>query len=170
MRACTRGTLLQACQIAGVATLSACAAPTDTQSPPLPPLTAAMMPPAIPVVETADQLVGRVYAWRRTERRGGSIIEAAAPERYTIEFLPNGRAALRADCNRGTAAYTLPASGRLTLSGTATTKMACPAGSQDGEFLRELAQVEAYTFTGRELTLSLANDAGTMRFSVLASP
>jgi heat shock protein HslJ len=150
------------------AMLAACAAPSGPDAPPLPPIRSAILPPAMPDTETAEQLTGRVYAWQRTER-GGSTITATAPERYTIEFMPNGRAALRADCNRGAASYTLPATGRLTISAAATTKMACPEGSQDSEFLRELAQVEAYLFTGRELKLILANDAGTMVFSALRS-
>jgi hypothetical protein len=41
--------------------------------------------------------------------------------------------------------------------------MACPAGSQDAEFLRSLVQVAGYAIDGGELILTLA-DGATMRF------
>ena len=79
-----------------------------------------------------------------------------------FEFMPDGRAQLRADCNRGGARYEAGAGRTLTLSPAAMTKMGCPAGSQGGEFLRQLADVSAYAFADGNLVLTLRADAGTM--------
>ena len=146
--------------------VAACAAPPEVQSPPVPPLTSAMMPPAMPA-ETSGDLMGRVYAWQQSRMRDGSITTAAAPERYTIEFLLDGRVSVRADCNRGAGHYTLGANGGLSISALATTKMACPPGSQDGVFLRQLEQVSGYDLAGRSLTLNLASGTGAMQLAVL---
>lgn len=65
-------------------------------------------------------------------------------DRYTIEFLPDDRVQVRADCNRGAGRYSVQADGRLTLTGIALTKMGCGAGSLDAQFVRELGDVERY--------------------------
>jgi hypothetical protein len=51
----------------------------------------------------------------------------------------------------------------MKLSAAALTKMGCPAGSQDTEFVAELARVASYTVVSNELVLTLT-DGGTMRF------
>jgi heat shock protein HslJ len=154
--------------VAVAALIAACTAATDPPpSPPVPALTSAMLPPAIPA-DAAEQLIGRVYAWQRTAPSNGPATVAADPEHYTLEFLADGRLALRADCNRGGGQYTLQSGGRVTISALATTKMACPAGSQDTQFLRALADAERYAIENRALRLTLARGAGVMEFSALA--
>src|SRR5205085_2782430 len=69
----------------------------------LPPVTPIMVPPAM---KTSDDPApsGGVWAWQGTEAAGERIVPGA-PDRYTVEFQPNGRVQLRADCNRGVAEY-----------------------------------------------------------------
>ena len=100
--------------------------------------------------------------------RTGRRIAADAPERYTLEFLADGRVQLRADCNRGSAGYTLGADRTLSLTPAATTKAGCPPGSKDAEFLRELAEVASYMQSNGDLVLLLKTESGSMRFSPLA--
>ena len=100
-----------------------------------------MIPPAIPAGSAAE-LGGSVFAWQETELAGGARVTPAAPERYTLEFGSDGRVRLRADCNRGSAAFETGADRTLALSAIGTTKMGCPSGSQDAEYLRELGQVD----------------------------
>ena len=84
-----------------------------------------------------------MFAWQETELAGGARVTPAAPERYTLEFGSDGRVRLRADCNRGSAAFETGANRTLALSAIGTTKMGCPSGSQDAEFLRELGRSTA---------------------------
>ena len=151
-----------------VATLAvaACGTP-PAAAPALPPVTSIMIPPAL-AANDADGLVGRAWAWQRTQFSDGKVVVPDAAERYTLEFLADGRVQLRADCNRGGARFDAGAGRTLTLSPAAVTKMGCPPGSQGSEFLRELQQVAAYVFAGGNLVLTLRVDAGSMYFVPLA--
>lgn len=150
------------------AAVAACSAPAPQPAPSLPPVTPIMMPPVISANEDAPGLVGRVWSWQETQFATRGRVAPDAPERYTLEFLVDGRVQLRADCNRGSARYEAAAHRRLMLAPAATTKIGCPPGSQDGEFLRQLVQVDAYRFAEGNLVLTLKVDAGSMRFVPLA--
>jgi heat shock protein HslJ len=133
--------------------LGACAGGTPKST--LPPVTPLMIPPAM---AAQPELVGGAWHWQGPEGA------TAARDLYTIEFAPDGRLVVRADCNRGGGRYTLDAGNRLTLSGIATTKMGCPAGSLDTAYLRQLGEVEGYRFEGETLRLA-TRGGGTMRFA-----
>jgi len=121
----------------------------------LPPVTPIMIPPAMPA---AQDLTGGTWHWEGPQ--GGAPVPR---ERYTLEFTGDGRVIVLADCNRGSSRYTQEAGGRLTLTPIASTKMACPDGSQDATFLRQLGTVEGFGFEGAALRLALRG-GGTMRF------
>ena len=116
-----------------------------------------------PILTTAsNEIVGPVWLWQRTQRAGGAVVTAAAPDRYTLAFQGGGRVNLRADCNRGSGAYEV--NGAAMKLGTAVlTRMGCPEGSQDGEFMAELARVASYAIADNELVLTLT-DGAAMRF------
>jgi heat shock protein HslJ len=119
---------------AGAVALAACSGATS-RSANLPPVTPIMLPPAMAASAESD-LTGGAWRWQTP---AGDIAD-----RYTIEFLPDNRVQVRADCNRGTGRYSVQAGGRLTLTGIALTKMGCGAGSLDAQFVRELGDVERY--------------------------
>jgi len=146
--------------------VAACGTP-PAAAPALPPVTPIMIPPALAANDT-DALVGRAWTWQRTRYSDGKEVVPDAPDRYTLEFLPDGRVQLRADCNRGGARFDAGAGRTLTLSPAAVTKMGCPPGSQGSEFLRELSEVSAYLFASGNLVLTLHTDKGTMYFAPLA--
>jgi len=104
-----------------------------------------------------------VWTWQKTTRRDGTAVVPDAPDRYTLEFQAGGRTAIRADCNRGGGAYRLDG-GRLELPPFALTKMMCPPGSLDREFLAGLAAVSGHVYEGNDLVLMLQQDAGSMHF------
>jgi heat shock protein HslJ len=123
----------------------------------LPPVTPIMIPPPMPVATSQDL---RGVAWHWQGPAGGP---PAPRDLYTLEFAADGRALVRADCNRGSGRYTVEANGRLSLTPIATTKMGCPAGSLDTAYLRALALVEGYRIEGEGLSLALRG-GGAMRF------
>ena len=142
----------------------ACSANETTTKPSLPPITPIMVPPTM-TNATESTLGGRVWAWQSTELAGGERIVPDAPERYTIEFQPDGRVQLRADCNRGGAGYAAGANRSLSMTPAATTKMGCPSGSKGTEFVRQLAEVTSYDFVDGNLVLTRKSNAGAMRFT-----
>lgn len=132
-----------------------CSAPPS--KPALPPITPIMIPPPM---SAQQELVGGVWHWVRGEAGG-----PGARDVYTLEFTADGRVLVHADCNRGGGRYTVGSDASITLSALATTKVACPVGSQDTAFLRDLGLVERYGFEGDTLVLTLRGTAGTLRFS-----
>ena len=79
----------------------------------------------------------------------------------TLELLPEGRYALRADCNTGSGAYRLEG-GRLELHPGPMTAAECGPESLSGRFLRLLGEVEGIARDGDRVLLQLAGTAGAM--------
>jgi heat shock protein HslJ len=154
--ACTLALAVAACQDmprAGSASANAPAnAPAYVPSNALPPV----------VTAASDQLVGPVWQWQRTQLGGAPKVVAAAPERYTLVFDGGGRVNVRADCNRGGGRYEVDGTA-MNFGAIVLTRMGCPPGSQDAEFLRSLVQAAKYTIDRGELVLTLA-DGAAMRF------
>ncbi|MCL4298272.1 MAG: copper resistance protein NlpE N-terminal domain-containing protein [Anaerolineae bacterium] len=109
-----------------------------------------------------NNLIGR-WRWQQTQESSGDVTTPLDPARYTIEFMANGRVAVQADCNGGSGIYTTGAN-TLDIGELVTTKAACPAGSSDTEFLRQLDEVISYLFKDGNLYLELPVDSGSMEF------
>jgi heat shock protein HslJ len=105
-----------------------------------------------------------VWLWLRSEYSNDTSVASPDPSKYTLSFQADGRLALQVDCNRGTGRYTQNGA-QLTVDPGATTLIACPPGSQDQVFLRDLRNVATYVFDGENLVLNLKVDGGNMIFS-----
>jgi heat shock protein HslJ len=94
------------------------------------------------------------------------------PDRYTVEFGPDGRAAMRLDCNRGSATFqtqaAAPDSGSLTFGPIGVTRMFCPQPSADAQVGAALGRVRSYLLADGRLYLSLEADSGIMHFEPAA--
>jgi heat shock protein HslJ len=110
-----------------------------------------------------SEIVGVTWRWQGTQTPVEQIA-VDAPERYTLELLPDGRVSVQADCNRVGGTYALTAS-QLELSLTTSTKAACPPDSQSDRYIRDLGAAVIYFMEGGELFLDLKFDSGTMRFA-----
>jgi heat shock protein HslJ len=90
-------------------------------------------------------------------------IEIEQPERYTLELLGGGKAQVRADCNRGQAAYKLD--GRaIAIKVSGMTRAACPPGSMSERYVKALEAAVGQRIRGNNLFLDLPGEGGTMRF------
>jgi heat shock protein HslJ len=112
----------------------------------------------------ASALTSGVWLWQHTDYADDSTVVCSDPGRYTLTFLDNGTYRVQADCNQGSGRYTV-AGPQLTLQPGPMTRAACPPGSQDTVFLRDLGQVATYVFDGENLVLNLRVDSGNMVFS-----
>jgi uncharacterized lipoprotein YbaY len=109
-----------------------------------------------------SETTGIVWQWQHTV----SSTDFVAPNdssRYTLELLSDGTAAVRADCNRGSGRYQVTGN-QITIGPLATTLAACPPGSLDSEFLRQLNDAAMYATDGARLYIGLKTDAATMTF------
>jgi heat shock protein HslJ len=102
--------------------------------------------------------------WTRTEFSDDSVLRSPNPNAYTVAFNPDGRVAIRADCNSGSASYSVDGS-QLTIEPGIMTLAACGPGSQDTRFVQDLFQVATFVFDGPQLMLNLRLDSGNMYFS-----
>jgi len=139
---------------------AACAA-TESSGPVLRGYVNAPPPPIAAQAEVS--LTGTVWTWQTSTHDDGAIVAPDAPDRYTVEFLPGGRVSVRADCNRGSGSYTLDGA-RIALSPIALTKMLCPPGSKDREFLKDVGAVTGVAYRDNDLVLTTGSAAGAMRF------
>lgn len=121
---------------------------------------ASAMPPTLS--SAANDLGIPTWQWQRAKLAEGREIVASEPDRYTLRFEGGGRVLMRADCNRGSGAYEVNGAA-MKLAPVALTRMACPPGSQDAEFVQALSRVTSYAINDKELVLTLSG-GGTMVF------
>ncbi|HTP08132.1 MAG TPA: META domain-containing protein, partial [Anaerolineae bacterium] len=156
--------------------LAACGAPPAPPAPtagPEQPTPAAQATPAQQQPPTAQPqtvpaatqpFVGKVWQWTKTTYNDGKTVDVPTPANYTIEFLATGQVAVKADCNNVSGAYTADAS-NLTIALGPSTMAACPPGSLDSEYLKELGEVAKYLVQGDTLVLNFKLDSGAMTFT-----
>ena len=116
-------------------------------------------------MDNAPQITGTVWQWLGTVTGEGPL-EVADSSRYTIEFLEDGTAAIKADCNQVVAQYTTEA-GAITITPGPSTLAACPEDSQGDVFVQQLSGAALYFFLDGDLYIDLIADSGTMRFGDL---
>jgi heat shock protein HslJ len=109
-------------------------------------------------------LLGKRWAWdsfTAADGDGGALVPTH-PERYWLEFLPDGKLVLQADCNRGFGTWT-EAGGGVQLKPLGTTLMACLGESLDGPFLELLGKTSRFALEGA--TLLLFGPSGVLRLA-----
>ena len=111
-----------------------------------------------------DSLTGVVWTWVEFQSSDETVVKPEDPAAYTLEFLPDGKLSLQADCNRATGTYTVDGSS-LTLEVMGMTKAACPPGSLSDQYLEYLNNVVSYVFRDGNLYLALKFDSGIMEFA-----
>jgi uncharacterized lipoprotein YbaY len=114
-----------------------------------------------------SSLTGVVWQWQHTVTSTNSMTPDD-PSRYTIEFGSDGRGSIRADCNRGSGSYEVTGN-QITFGPIATTLAACPPGSLDSDFLRQLDDAGVYTTDGSRLFIGLKSSVAVMSFVNSAS-
>ncbi len=152
-----------------LAALAACGAvaPTPTATPwptktPTATATATPAPPPAPAPDLAGLPAG-VWQLVRIEYPSGKVVTIEQPQKYTVQFVGNGRLQIQADCNGGSGVVDVQGE-KLAIGALVTTKMACGPGSQDQVFLSALHNAAAYIMDGEEFIISQAFDGGELVF------
>ena len=112
----------------------------------------------------AAGLQGTVWQWQGSQYNDESEAVPDDPALYTIEFAEDGTAAIKANCNQVGAEYEMNESSLSIVLGPATLA-ACPPGSLDAEFLRDLEGAAGYLVDENELIIDIKFDTGTMQFA-----
>ena len=104
--------------------------------------------------------------WRLVRFQGGDDTRLEPDERnkYTIDFLQEGRLAVRIDCNRGTGTWKSSGPSQVELGLMALTRAACPPGSLHDRIVKQWPMVRSYVLKDGHLFLSLMADGGIYEF------
>jgi heat shock protein HslJ len=119
----------------------------------------------VPLQPPTDSEIGqRTWQWLRSDYADGTAVESSDPSVYTVAFQADGRMSIRADCNTGSASYSIDGN-QLSITPGPMTLAACGPDSQDTIFLGDLMSAVGYSFYDQQLMLSLDGDRGSMAFS-----
>lgn len=115
-----------------------------------------------PIPGTAADAIGFNWYWTGSAGASGETAEVDTPQNYSLVLWPDGTYTIRADCNIGSGTFTYDESGNVQLNPGPLTRVACPEGSRDDEFIRSLlaARTVAFDESG-DMVLGL-EDGGTM--------
>ncbi len=111
-----------------------------------------------------SSLTGVVWQWQGSSYNDDSEVVPDDPPRYTIEFLDESSAIIKADCNQVRAEYTDDGT-VITITPGFSTQAACPEDSLAAEFLRDLEGAATYAVEDGELRIDIKFDTGAMRFA-----
>jgi heat shock protein HslJ len=111
----------------------------------------------------AAAAVGVDWQWLHTRYNNDTESRPADPSRYRLRLEPDGTLRVQADCNGAGGTYRLEQS-RITIVISHSTMAACPLGSHERVFLRDLAAASVYFVREGKLFLDLKYDTGTMEF------
>jgi heat shock protein HslJ len=114
-------------------------------------------------------IVARVWQLLKIQMMDDTVHVPDDSALYTLELGNDGRASVRADCNRGNAPYTLE--GRsLTFGPFATTRAMCPPGSISDRYLQQLGFVASHLERDGKLHLATRADGSILEFRPAPGP
>jgi heat shock protein HslJ len=109
-------------------------------------------------------IVGPVWRWVRTRYADGTGQHpAAGAAGYMLHLRPDGTIQVRGDCNVSGGSYTVGKTD-LAIAITHSTMAACPDGSLEDVFIRDLGRTGGFMMKNGRLFLDLKLDSGTMEF------
>gem|GEM_PF-715933 len=110
-------------------------------------------------------LAGTSWVWTMTQMNDDTVKSPATEGAFTLTFGDNGTASATTDCNTFRGTYTEGANGVLVIDLPIATRMACPDGSQEQEFIADVTSISSYLVTEEGvLALLLPVDSGSMLF------
>ena len=110
----------------------------------------------------SQEVLNKTWQWEATVTPVKRIT-VPSPERYTIFLKDDGKLQANFDCNKGRGDYQI-SEGKLSFSPLISTRMACPEGTMDAVFMRDLQRVTSFFSEDGVLYLGLSYDSGTMKF------
>lgn len=117
--------------------------------------------------QAGPSLTNVLWGWTElTETQPASQSIIPDPENYTLVFQPDSGLQVLADCNSGSGTYTVDGD-QMSIQVNVLTTALCGAESLSSLFLDLLSRVGTYELSQDELVLTLAEVAGTMRFTNL---
>lgn len=109
-------------------------------------------------------IIGTVWKWQQTIYPDDTRAAPVNSDNYTLKLLSDGKVNIRADCNLGGGIYALREH-EIYIEITHTTRAACPPGSLEQNYIRDLNAAAVYFFEADVLYVNLKYGAGRMKFT-----
>ena len=117
----------------------------------------------VPIIEEPPALTD--YPWQWLSLTTPSETKTVSnPSAYTLQFLADGTAVIKLDCNNANGRYSTD-NNAININLGATTLVACPGDSLDALYFSTLTGVTTYFFEADHLYLELPAGGGTMKFA-----
>ena len=117
-------------------------------------------------VATTSDLAGTAWQLDRILFMDDRVVVPDESSKYTISFAADGRAAIRADCNRGSGSWTADGAG-LAFGPLAMTRAMCPPDSLHNTFIAQLDYVRSFVLEDGNLHLATMADGSILQFEPL---
>lgn len=111
-----------------------------------------------------SELVGVEWQWQAVSDAAGTVTSIANPQAYTLLFNADGTVGFKADCNVGSATYTV-SGGELSITPGVMTLAMCPPESLSQTFLAHLESVTTFEVVNGSLLLSPGAEGETLTFA-----
>lgn len=122
------------------------------------------LPDGTAALRFGARLDGVVWEWVEFQGGNDETLRPPDPAAYTLAFVPEGRFAVRADCNGGDGASTVDL-GAIDLRLEVITEAVCADPELDRSFLGMLEEAASFIVREGDLYLGLPADAGILRFA-----
>lgn len=109
-------------------------------------------------------ITGVIWKLQEIQEMDNSTIVIDDPAKYTLELQPDGKAAVRADCNFGNGTYTTNGN-QLSIEINTLTMTMCPPDSLSDQYINILNETNSYVLEGGNLFISYGIDSGIMKFA-----
>ncbi len=106
-------------------------------------------------------------SWRLLEiaSMNDTVQTPEATATYDLTFLEEGRAAITADCNRGSGTWNSASPGQLEFGPIAATRAMCPPGSFSDSYLAQFEWARTYVIEDDHLFLATMADGSILEFA-----
>ena len=118
----------------------------------------------------ATELTGTAWRLVKIMSMDDRVYAPDDRSKYTLELLSKGRAAIEADCNRGTGTWTSEGPGQLQFGPIATTRALCPPESLSERYLAQFEWVRSYVMEDGRLFLATMADGSIIEFEPINVP
>lgn len=123
---------------------------------------------AISALAADAGLGGTSWQLVRFQSSDDTVLTPDDPAKYTLAFGTDGRASVRADCNRGSGTWTSPGPSELSFGPLALTRALCPPGPLNARFARDFEFIRSYVRRDGKLHLALWADGGIYEYEPAA--
>jgi len=114
--------------------------------------------------DASEILPSTTWQLVRFEGGDGTVLTPDDGSKYTLDFEPDGRLAVRVDCNRGAGTWTSDGPSQVRFGPIGLTRMMCPPASLHDRVAQDFEYVRTYTIEDGHLFLSLMADAGIYEY------